>query len=262
MDILTDTEAVFKAYYLSYPRAEMNDLKWAHTRRVATDAKRIAEGEGLTERLARLGLLAAWLHDTGRFEQFRRFATFSDRVSVNHALMSCAEVLRLGWLDALPADDRNLVLRAIECHNMKEIPPGLPEDEQIAVHLVRDADKLDICTLLDLNLKREGYLESHPEIYWGLAFAAPPSEAVTGAILAGREVDYADIRSVADFVLIQVGWCVGGLHYTTSRRLAAERGTVGTRERFLLKIVPESADIIRRCCDLARARAKEAGHGA
>ena len=59
MDILTDTEAVFKAYYLSYPRAEMNDLKWAHTRRVATDAKRIAEGEGLTERLARLGLLAA-----------------------------------------------------------------------------------------------------------------------------------------------------------------------------------------------------------
>lgn len=262
MDILTDTEAVFRAYYLSYPHTEMNDLKWAHTGRVAADAARILAGEKLPERLARLGMLAAWLHDTGRFEQFRRFGTFSDRISVNHALMSCAEVLRMGWLDGLPAADRNLVLRAIECHNMKEIPPGLPEDEQLAAHLVRDADKLDICTLLDQALKREGYLESHPELYWGLPFAGAPSAAVTDAILAGREVDYADIGSVADFVLIQVGWCAGGFHFATSRRLTAERDTVGTRERFLLKTVPEAASVIGQCCAAARTRLAETCHGA
>ncbi len=131
-------------------------------------------------------------------------------------------------------------------------PPHLPANELALAHLVRDADKLDIYTVLDHAIETD-YLPSHPDVYWGLPLDGPPSPAVVAALERGDSVDYADIRSFADFVFIQLAWCNGGLHYAASRRLALERGEVDVRRRYLRTLLPAHGAVIDRCCDIAAA---------
>lgn len=240
----------FEAYYRTFPFDEMNRLKLEHTRRVAADAREVMRLEAFPADLQVLGETAAWLHDLGRFSQFTRYRTFHDAHSVNHALLSCAEALRLGWLDDLSPKDRNLILQAIAFHNLRDLPPNLPHDELLVAQLVRDADKLDIFTVLDEAI-RSDYLASHPEVYWGLPFTAPPSEPVVRALLSGESVSYSDIRSFADFIFIQVAWCRSGLVFSGSRKLALQRREVAIRRDYLLKILPEHAGVIGRCCAAA-----------
>ena len=256
-----ETEAAFMAYAAGFPREDMNVLKIEHTRRVATNAARILEGERFPERLRGPGMVAAWLHDLGRFRQFAQYRTFSDQVSVNHALLSCGVVLELGWLDGWEPWARNAILRAIECHNLRDLPPNLPPDEAALAWVVRDADKLDILTVLDHAIETD-YLPSHPEVYWGLPFRAPPSGKVVDAIVRGESVDYADIASFADFVFIQLAWCNGGLRFGESARLALERGEVRTRRDYLKALLPGHGATIDRCCDIAEAALRRQGHGA
>ena len=257
----SEIPAAFEAYYATFPHEDMNDLKLAHTKRVVGNALRIMAGENFPEHLQAMGEAAAWLHDLGRFKQFQKYHTFSDRHSVNHALMSCGEALHLGWLDEAPAAERNLILRAIEFHNLRDVPPGLGKEEELLVHLVRDADKLDIFTVLDEAIATN-YLPSHPEVYWGLPFNAPPSPEIVAAIEQGVSVDYAKIRSFADFVFIQLAWCHGGLWFKESCRLALERGEVNQRRNYLCEQLPDHVAIINHCCDCAQRALEEQSHGA
>lgn len=244
--------AAFEAYYKTFAHEDMNDLKLAHTRRVVENAQRIMVGAGFSEALRVSGEAAAWLHDVGRFRQFMQYHTFNDRQSVNHALLSCGEVLRLGWLDDRSPKERNEILRAIEFHNLRELPPGLSPDEAALAHMVRDADKLDIYTVLDQAIATN-YLPAHPEVYWGLPFTAAPSPKIVSAIEAGTSIDYADIRSFADFVFIQLAWCHSGLHFRESYKMARERGEVEIRRAYLVSIMPDEAALINHCCAVAEA---------
>ena len=127
------------------------------------------------------------------------------------------------------------------------------EQADITVHaLVRDADKLDIYTVLDHAIETD-YLPSHPDVYWGLPLDGPPSPKVVASLERGDSVDYADIQSFADFVFIQLAWCNGGLYYAASRRLALERGEVDIRRRYLHSLLPAHGAVIDRCCDIATA---------
>lgn len=246
----------FLSYYRTFERDDMHDLKYAHTCRVVQNAIRIMEGENFSSELRELGLAAAWLHDLGRFRQFTKYRTFSDAVSVNHALLSCAEALRLEWLDDWSPKARHLILRAIEFHSLRDLPAGLSEEEALLCHLVRDADKLDIYTVLDQAIETN-YLPSHPEVYWGLPFANPPSQKIIDAIHAGKSIDYSDIKSFADFVFIQIAWCNGGLYFPTSSRLVLERQELNVREAYLCEIIPEAKAIIQACCRLATKTLKQ-----
>lgn len=247
---INDLPNAFLTYYETFPYDEMNLLKLNHTRRVVENAQIIMKTESFSPELTTLGEMAAWLHDLGRFSQFTQYRTFSDSQSVNHALLSCGEALRLGWLDEWSPADRNAILQAIAFHNLRDLPPNLSQKDLLLAHLVRDADKLDIYTILDEAIKTN-YLESHPEVYWGLPFTAPPSEAVVQSILTGTSVSYADIRSFADFVFIQVSWCNGGLYFAGSRQLAFARNEVGIRRDYLIQILPQYREIIERCCAVA-----------
>ena len=64
-----------------------------------------------------------------------------------------------------------------------------------------------------------------------------------------QPVDYQNIKSLSDFVMIQVGWMVSGLHYATTRRLCAERGHLEYRRKFLHELTDDPS--IDRVCDLA-----------
>ena len=234
---------------------EMLRLKLDHTMSVVECARRIMAGEGFPPEEFRLGEIAALLHDTGRYAQFKKYRTFRDAVSVDHAAYSAEVVERLHWLDGFPADERECVLTAVRCHNRKELPNGLTPLAGRVAHLVRDADKLDIFRVLETSVAG-GKLESHPEIAWGLPVHAAPSAEVVAAVCAGRPVEYGWIKSLADFVMIQVGWLHGGLHYRTSLAIARERGVLEFRRKFM-KTLCDSPEV-DRVCDLVAAKTESA----
>lgn len=85
----TAFEEYVSAYDPANPRIA---LKIDHTMRVAGLCERIAREEGLPPDDIELAWLLGLLHDIGRFEQVRRYDTFNDAQSVNHATFG-AQVL-------------------------------------------------------------------------------------------------------------------------------------------------------------------------
>ena len=117
-----------------------------------------------------------------------------------------------------------------------------------AAQTVRDADKLDIFRVLEDQVAKTDWRHDC-KAFWNLPTTARPNPDVLAAIRERRPVAYQDIKSLADFVLIQVGWMVSGLEYATSRRLCAARGHLAYRRHFLHQLT--DAPVVDELCDLA-----------
>jgi len=224
----------------------MMQLKRAHTRFVVKNAGLIADGEGFDARERDAALAAALLHDTGRYEQLLRYNTFRDSESVDHAVFSRDIVAARGWLSGEP--DGEAVLRAVLYHNRRDLPDDMDALTAVAAKTVRDADKLDIFRVLEDQIAHTDW-RTDARAFWNLKVMAPPSPAVVDCIVRGQPVDYQDIRVLADFVIIQVGWMMSGLAFATSRRLCAARGHLAYRRDFLHRLTDDPS--VDRVCDLA-----------
>ena len=229
---------------------DMLRLKLEHTQGVVRDARCIMAGEAWDEPSRVLGEACALLHDTGRYAQFSEFGTFQDSRSVDHAAHGVRVIQEQRWLDGLPAEACNLVLATVALHNRRTVPVAASARVARFAHLVRDADKLDIFRVMERAVT-DGSLERNPEIAWGLQVKGAPSPNVVEAIRQGHSVSYTWIRTLADFILIQVGWLIGGLHYATACRLAAERKALEFREAFLQTLSDDPGVAV--CCQAARA---------
>lgn len=233
----------------------MMALKLAHTMHVVAAAREIAAGENFSPAERRAAEAAALLHDTGRYEQLRRYDTFRDSDSVDHAVFSHDIVRDLGWLDGRP--DREAILFAVLVHNRRELPAADASGAPVAplaltaAKAVRDADKLDIFRVLEHQVSATDWRRD-AKAFWNLPTTEPPSAAVLAAVREGRPVDYSQIATLADFVLVQIGWMISGLEYATSRRLCAERGHLEFRRRFLAELGAGSE--AGGLCDLAASR--------
>ena len=232
---------------------KMMQLKYEHTMLVLRNAGQIAESEKFTDEERFVVKAAALLHDTGRYEQLKRYDTFQDSESVDHAVFSHDIVKERGWLKTLSAAElaapfEAKILASVLYHNRREVPDGLDPLTGLALHSVRDADKLDIFRVLE-DLVEHTDWRTDSRAFWNLAVGVPPNPEVVKAIRERRPVDYQHIRSLADFVLIQVGWMLSGLHFKASRRLCRDRRHLDFRRRFLREIGggPE-AEVL---CDLA-----------
>ena len=254
----------------------MMRLKRVHTGFVVKNAEAIADGEGFTDEEREVSLAAALLHDTGRYEQLRRYNTFKDSESVDHAVFSHDIVKEKGWLErALEKSKsevegiksksgveveqcKDSILKAVLYHNRRDLPkevenPLYDYDSRlrlthIASHTVRDADKLDIFRVLEDQVEHTDW-KGDSRAFWNLSVSAPPNPVVVECIEKGQPVDYQNIKSLSDFVLIQVGWMISGLHFATSRRLCWERNHLAYRRDFLHQLTDSPA--IDRVCDLA-----------
>ena len=76
------------SFYLDddYVRTNIT-LKEEHTYRVCENVKTLGQALGLNDNDLRIGETAALFHDLGRFEQFRKYRSFDDRGSENHAAL-------------------------------------------------------------------------------------------------------------------------------------------------------------------------------
>ena len=227
---------------------DLMQLKRMHTDKVVANARAIAAGEGFTAETSAVCTAAALLHDTGRYEQLKRYNTFRDSDSVDHAVFSHDIVRELGWLDECSETERKAILDAVLFHNRRDVPDGLDALTFAAAHTVRDADKLDIFRVLEDRVATTDW-RNDCAAFWNLPIHAAPNPVVLSAIREQRPVDYQNIKTLADFVLIQVGWMVAGLHYATTRRLTAERNHLAFRRSFLHEITDDPA--IDELCDMA-----------
>ena len=262
MDRFGELLRLYDGYVASYRSQdgslpEMMALKRRHTDEVVRNAEAIAVGEGFSPLAAFAARAAALLHDTGRYEQLRRYNTFRDSDSVDHAVFSHDIVAEKGWLAAAGVDPATAgaILKAVLYHNRRDLPPELAGEDLPAdlallrdvAHTVRDADKLDIFRVLEDQIEHTDW-RSDSRAFWNLRTDAAPSPAVVDCIAKRLPVDYQEIKSLADFVLIQVGWMLSGLHYATARRICRERGHLEFRRRFLHELTDDPS--VDRLCDL------------
>ena len=121
-------------------------LKIDHTYRVAALCGRIARAQGLDVPGIELAWLCGLLHDVGRFEQLRRYGTFNDAASIDHAACSVQVLFDEGHIrDYLPDPDQDALLRtAVACHSAYRLPGGLDARTLLYCNILRDADKIDI----------------------------------------------------------------------------------------------------------------------
>lgn len=162
----------FAEYVRNYdPSDEKIKLKIDHTYRVAGLCQRIAESLGLSEPDVDIAWLLGMLHDIGRFEQIRRFGTFNDAQSVDHAEFGADLLFREGLIRKFAEGyyeecelarsgneeaeqiiknnehhnkDTGLLEMAIRQHNKYRVKEDLTERQRMFCDILRDADKVDI----------------------------------------------------------------------------------------------------------------------
>ena len=115
--------------------------------------------------------LLGMLHDIGRFEQIRRFGTFNDAQSVDHAEFGADLLFREGFIRKFAEGyyeecelarsgneeaeqiiknnehhnkDTGLLEMAIRQHNKYRVKEALTERQRMFCDILRDADKVDI----------------------------------------------------------------------------------------------------------------------
>ncbi|WP_244833829.1 HD domain-containing protein [Clostridium sp. BJN0001] len=121
-------------------------LKVDHTYRVADYCERIAKNLSLKEDEITLSWLLGILHDIGRFEQIKRYNTFNDSKSIDHAELGADILFKDGMIKRFLTNNKNynLIENAIRYHNKYKLPSELGKKEECFANILRDADKIDI----------------------------------------------------------------------------------------------------------------------
>lgn len=141
---------VFAEYTSHYDSSDGKiKLKIDHTYRVAGLCDRIARSLQLDKADIELAWVSGMLHDIGRFEQLRRFGTFSDAESIDHAHYG-VEILFdeekiFDYMTIGKEDEEYKVIRtAIYNHSAYRVEKGVDERTKMFCDILRDADKVDI----------------------------------------------------------------------------------------------------------------------
>lgn len=201
-------------------------LKVEHTYRVAGLCDRIARSFGLWEDDINLAWVIGMLHDIGRFDQVRRYGTFSDADSVDHAHYAVELLFGKGMLaDYFGSTDGKgleesigIIKKAIYNHSAYRIEDGLAEREVLFCNIIRDADKLDIFKVVNDTPLENIYNVDKEEI---------PKTEVTGDVMQALREKHAVLRNLkktpADYIAAYIALAFE-LVFPESFYIAKEQG--------------------------------------
>lgn len=194
-----------KAFYGDDHTVNQNiELKEKHTLKVAQHAKNIAESLNLSEQEINTAEIIGLFHDIGRFEQFKKYKTFRDALSENHALLGIKILKENNVLQALDNSTGKLIIKAISLHNTKELPDNLPDAEALFCKIIRDADKLDIFRVI-IEYEKQRQNNPNPAID-NLPFTDGYNKALLDDIFAGRKISNNSLKNYNDRKLYELGW--------------------------------------------------------
>ena len=245
-------------------------LKIDHTYRVADLCEQIAQSLELSAAEVDLAWLSGMLHDVGRFAQLRRYNTFSDAQSIDHArfavellydegliadyvpeistteLVSDARTWRsMGGVNEFPtaqSEDMPLsdilqTLRiAIGEHSAYRIQKGLDERTRMFCQILRDADKVDIFRVI---------CDTPMEEVYGFQTKDILRSAITPEVMQAFYEHHAVLRKLkkcpADYIVAH-GSLTFELVYPESLRIAKEQGYLKQMMSFQSEN-PDTAEI-------------------
>lgn len=231
------------AYKKGDPGIQENiELKEDHTSRVCKEILTVGEKLGLSDDELRLAEIIALLHDVGRFEQYARYGTFNDRISVNHAQLGIDILEENKVLKDLDPEIRDIVIKSISHHNR----PALPEEEDEScifyTRLLRDADKLDIWKVVT-----DYYHRNNEKRNAGLELDLPDSPGVSPGVVEDirnkRAVNMKNINNLNDFKLLQMAW-VFDINFQPTLEIIRERHYLD-KIKSVLPHTPETGEIFR-----------------
>lgn len=235
-------------------------LKIDHTYRVANLCEQIAQSLELSAAEVDLAWLSGMLHDVGRFEQLRRYNTFSDAQSIDHARfavellydegliadyvpeISTTELVagaRTWWSmgganesptaqsEDMPLSDILQTLRiAIGEHSAYRIQKGLDERTRMFCQILRDADKVDIFRVI---------CDTPMEEVYGFQTKDILRSAIAPEVMQAFYEHHAVLRKLkkcpADYIVAH-GSLTFELVYPESLRIAKEQGYLNQMMSF------------------------------
>ena len=212
----------FRKYTEAYNPADPKiKLKINHTYRVAGICVKIADSINEERNLA---WLCGLLHDIGRFEQVKRYHTFVDAESIDHAELSHALLFSDGLLEAFATDlssaEKDILEKAVAYHSLYRLPADLTEKELTYCQILRDADKIDIFRV---------NCDTAPEEIYNVSTEALKTAAVSDAVkqcFMNRTAVRRDLGKTAIDFLVGHICLVFELVYPISRQIAKEQGFV------------------------------------
>jgi hypothetical protein len=233
-------------------------MKIEHTGRVCENILLIAESEKVKEEGCRLAETIALFHDLGRFKQFMKYKTFKDSESENHALLGINILKSAGILSRLSLREKNLILKAVEYHNLIEIPRCKEDSEELLFYsrLIRDADKLDVLRVVSENYDEKGKIRNPAlEIY--LPDTAGCSEYIITDILNNRMAKMGDVKNLNDLRLLRLSW-VFDINFSTTFSLLKRHKYLNT----IISSMPYTAEvhIIEKYLEDFLSKAETASH--
>ncbi len=138
---------VFAEYVSNYDmNIGQNQLKVKHTYKVADISEQIAIDLKLSPQDVDLAWLIGLLHDIARFEQNKRYGTFNDLVSVDHAELGADILFKDSMIRKFTDEESwyDIIENAIRFHNKYRVDNSLDDRTKMFCNIIRDADKLDI----------------------------------------------------------------------------------------------------------------------
>lgn len=137
----------FECYVNRYNLADKQiHLKVEHSYKVSKLCETIALYIENADCDPALAWLIGLLHDIGRFEQLRRFHTFQDSLSLDHAALGVDLLFSDGLIRHFiqESDYDDIIRNSIICHSAYSIPSNFSNQDKLYATILRDADKLDI----------------------------------------------------------------------------------------------------------------------
>lgn len=212
MDI--NTFNYFKSWFSNYVESfyckdkfinENITLKLNHTIRVVENAKIISDYLKLTKEQSMTAEIAALFHDIGRFEQFKTYKTFNDKISEDHASLGLNVLNTHRVLTNLDDKEKNIILSAVDYHNKFSLPEIVDLEKETICKITRDADKLDILKVVtDYYATR--FTNPNPAIEHNLPESNEYSSKIVEDIFKCQNSKFEYIKNSNDCRLMKLTW--------------------------------------------------------
>lgn len=212
-------------------------VKIDHTYRVVEEIKELAKSLQLSKEETNLAELIALFHDVGRFEQYAKYRTFSDRRSENHSIIGVNELRNNKVLNDLKTGLQDFIYRCILYHNRASLPTNETPKSLMYAKLIRDADKLDVFHLI-VNYYEKNSEKRNKSIELELPDNEGYNYAIYNDIMSERMVLFEDVKNLNDFKLLQLGW-IFDINFPYTYRKIIEKNYISR----LIKQLPFNREI-------------------
>ncbi len=191
------------------------ELKARHSKRVSAEIFFLADQLKLYQQDKNLAACIGLYHDIGRFEQFRKYRTFMDRKSENHAGLGVKVCSKENFFHELTEEDINIIEKSILFHNRAYLPENMEKRTKLFTRMIRDADKLDIFKVVTEYYEK---IEKNDNEAIGLDLPHLPyySHEVFKRVINQEMIPFGIMRTLNDFKLVQMSW-VYDLNYQSSK---------------------------------------------